>query len=78
MILNSLKHLVNSLPHAQPVDEVDQVQIGQLTVQAVDLHVDVADLLAADLKIYCGLVVYNNKNKIFTKQGWEVFSANLL
>ena len=77
MILNSLKHLVNSLPHAQPVDEVDQVQIGQLTVQAVDLHVDVADLLAADLKIYCGLVV-NNKNKISTKQGWEVFSANSL
>jgi hypothetical protein len=40
-----------AFPHAEPVDQVDQVQIRQLTVQSVDLDVDVAHFLARDLKI---------------------------
>ena len=51
MIFDALEHLVNSFSHAEPVDQVDQIQVRQLPVQAVDLDVDVADLLGRDFQV---------------------------
>ena len=55
MIFDALEHLVNSFSHAEPVDQVDQIQVRQLPVQAVDLDVDVADLLGRDFQVDGGL-----------------------
>jgi hypothetical protein len=51
VIFNTLEHLVNSFSHAKSVHQIDQVQVRKLTIQAVDLDVDVADLFCRDLQI---------------------------
>lgn len=51
MIFDALEHLMDAFTHAKPVDQIDQIQVGQLPVQAVDLDVDVADLLRRDLQV---------------------------
>jgi hypothetical protein len=42
MVLHILKHLSHALSNAESVDEVDEVEIGQLTIESLHLDVEVS------------------------------------
>ena len=61
MVFDALEHWVYSLAQTQPVNQIDQIQIRELTVEAVDLHVNVADLLGCNFQVDRGLKLYKFK-----------------
>ena len=42
MVFYILEHLSDAFPRAQPVHKVDQIEVGKLAVEALDLQVEVS------------------------------------
>lgn len=51
VVLHALEHLTHALADTQPVDQVDEVEVGQLAVQALHLHVEVRHLGRRELQV---------------------------
>ena len=49
MVFDILEHLPNSFSRAQPVDQVDQVEVRKLAIKALDLEVEVSHGGVCDL-----------------------------
>ena len=55
MVFDILEHRPNSFSRAQPVDQVDQVEVWQLAVEALHLDVEVSHGGFRDLQVNGGL-----------------------